>query len=93
MVPDSGKTLRTGTYQPLNTPEPVHIEEKDGLPVAVRLSRRQVVTAIDDRWRIDDEWWRSQPVSRLYYAIRLSLGQRLVIYKDLINQSWYRQPY
>jgi hypothetical protein len=57
------------------------------------MPRRQVVAAIDDRWRIDDEWWRREPVSRLYYAVLLASGQRLVLYKNLTNDCWYRQSY
>ncbi len=92
MVEDTGKTARAGTLKPVNQPEPERVEEDNsGLPVALRTKRRQPVKTIDDRWRIDDEWWRSEPVSRLYYAIRLVSGQRLVIYKDLISGNWYRQ--
>jgi hypothetical protein len=68
-------------------------EDASGLPLAVRLPRRQRVAAIDDRWRLDDEWWRAEPVARLYYAVLLTSGQRLVLFKDLINNGWYRQSY
>jgi hypothetical protein len=61
-------------------------------PVA-KNARGQAVRSIEDRWRIDDEWWRSEPVSRLYYTVRLASGQRLVIYKDLISSQWYKQTY
>jgi hypothetical protein len=94
MVEDTGKTLRPGTYKPVNTPEELKIEEDAaGLPAAVKLKRRQAVMTIEDRWRIDDEWWRAEPVSRLYYNILLSSGQRLVLYKDLVSGSWYEQEY
>ena len=92
MVQNTGETLRADTYKPVNAPEPVQVEEDSaGLPLAVRSPRRQAVAAIDDRWRLDDEWWRRESVSRLYYAVRLASGQRLVFYKDLVNGGWYRQ--
>ena len=53
----------------------------------------QTIRSVEDRWRIDDEWWRSEPVSRLYYTVRLTSGQRLVIYKDLVSGQWYKQAY
>jgi hypothetical protein len=56
-------------------------------------SGRQLVIAIEDRWRIDDEWWRNEPVSRFYYSVRFASGQRLVLYKDLIQGKWYKQTY
>ena len=94
MVADTGKTLRADAYKPVNTPEPLKVEEDAaGQPVAVRLKRRQTVMTIEDRWRIDDEWWRAKPVSRLYYNVLLASGQRLVLYKDLVSGSWYQQDY
>jgi hypothetical protein len=94
MVQDTGKTLRADTYRPVNIPEPVQVEEDpSGLPLAVRTPRRQVIQTVEDKWRIDDEWWRLEPVSRLYYEVLLASGQRLVLYKDLINNCWYRQSY
>ena len=94
MVTDTGKTLRTDSIKPVNLPEPLQVEESPaGLPSFVRLKRRQKIIAIEDCWRIDDEWWRSEPVSRLYYAVILASGQRIVLSKNLIDSSWYRQTY
>lgn len=94
MVTDPGKAPGAGTYQPVNTPEPVNVgEDSSGLPAVMTLRRKQTVAAIEDRWRIDDEWWRREPVSRLYYAIVLQSGQRLVVYKDLTAGRWFRQSY
>jgi hypothetical protein len=66
-------------------------EDAAGRPVAVRGKRRQAVQAVDDRWRLDDEWWRPDPISRMYYAVRLNSGLKLVLYKDLVGGVWYRQ--
>jgi hypothetical protein len=94
VVEDTGKALRADTYKPVNTPEALEVEEDAaGLPVAVRLKQRQSVISIEDRWRIDDEWWRKEPVSRLYYNVLLASGQRLVLYKDLVSGGWYEQEY
>ena len=94
MVQDTGKTVHTSTFKPVNTPEPVRVEEdSSGLPTAVRSKQRQAVMLIEDRWRIDDEWWRSEQISRLYFSVLLVSGQKLVIYKNLINGCWYRQSY
>ncbi|MBN1177269.1 MAG: hypothetical protein JXA51_06275 [Dehalococcoidales bacterium] len=94
MVEDTGKTLRADTYRPVNVPDAVKVEEDaSGHPVAVGEKQRQAVTAIEDRWRIDDEWWRAEPVTRLYYNVLLASGQRLVLYKDLATGGWYEQDY
>jgi hypothetical protein len=95
MVPNPRATLRPGPCKPVNVPEPVIVEENcSGIPTAVKLARRkQAVTAIENRWRIDDEWWRDAPVSRFYYTVLIASGQRLVLYKDLENRNWYQQIY
>ena len=94
MVEDTGKALRAGTYKPVNTPEELKVEEDvEGRPVAVKGKQREAVISIEDRWRIDDEWWRAAPVSRLYYNVLLSSGERVVLYMDLISDQWYEQEY
>jgi hypothetical protein len=86
-----GEALHTGTAKPVNTPEPVPvIEDKTGFPAAVGM-KKLAVEAVTDRWRLDDEWWRREPISRLYYVVILQSGQRLVIYKDLHAGTWFKQ--
>jgi hypothetical protein len=92
VVADSGETLRTGTGKPVNLPSPINVEEDAaGMPASVTTSRKQAVAAIIDWWRIDDEWWRSEPVSRFYYTILLAAGRRITIYKNILTGEWFRQ--
>jgi hypothetical protein len=94
VVENTGKTPRADTYQPVNAPEPLKVGEGvSGLPVAIGMKQRQPVSSIEDRWRIDDEWWRTESISRLYYKVLLNSGQRLVLYKDLVTGGWYQQDY
>ena len=94
MVENTGKTLRADACKPVNTPQALIVEENaQGMPAAVRQKMRQGVISIEDRWRLDDEWWRAQPISRLYYNVLLASGRRLVLYKDLVNGKWYEQEY
>ncbi len=94
MVTDSRKTPGASACQPINAPEPVVVEEDpQGLPIVLRMLHQQRVTIIEDQWRIDDEWWRKEPVSRLYFSIRLDSGQHFTIYHDLISGNWFRQSY
>ena len=53
--------------------------------------RWRKVLEILDTWRIDDEWWRKQPVSRLYYRVVLEDGTMAGLFKDLIGGQWYQQ--
>ena len=49
------------------------------------------VTAINDLWQVDDEWWRDRPISRRYYQITTQNDRRVTIFKDQFNNQWYWQ--
>ena len=51
------------------------------------------VVAIENLWKVNDEWWRGpeEEISRLYYLLRLENGQQLTVYLDLITNNWHRQ--
>jgi hypothetical protein len=44
-------------------------------------------------WRIDDEWWREKPVSRLYWRVVLEEGRIVDVYRDLAGGKWFKQAY
>ncbi len=93
MVAHPRAATRAHRLRPLNRPKPIQVEtDESGEPQAVVLGReRSAVAAVQDRWRIDDEWWREQPVSRMYYALLLEAGGRITIYLDLKSGRWFRQ--
>jgi hypothetical protein len=49
------------------------------------------ITSIDDVWELADEWWRAEPIARRYYSAITETGERITIFRDLVNGSWYRQ--
>lgn len=51
------------------------------------------VEGVLDRWRVDEDWWRSHPIQRLYYRVVLNTGAMIEIYQDLIDGRWYQQRY
>jgi hypothetical protein len=59
-------------------------------PQALALTRL-TVTAINDLWQVDDEWWRERPISRRYYQITTQNDRRLTIFRDQLNAQWYWQ--
>jgi hypothetical protein len=94
MDADTRKAMGSNSSKPLNRPEVLFVEEGySGLPVAIKLKQRHTIIAIEDCWRIDDEWWRTEPVSRLYYAVILDSGSRMILCKNLIDKRWYQQTY
>jgi hypothetical protein len=81
--------------RPLNAPSPLRVQmDENGRIVGIwrqgRLTPR-TLAAIQDRWRIDDEWWREHAVVRMYYEVILDDGTRLTIYHDLVSDSWFEQ--
>jgi hypothetical protein len=81
--------------RPLNAPSPLRVQADDrGHIVSLwrqgRLTPR-TISAIQDRWRIDDEWWREHPISRTYYAVVLDDGTLLTIYHDQLSDLWFEQ--
>jgi hypothetical protein len=86
----NGRDLR-----PLNAPNPMRVQlDEQGRVVALwrpgRLTPR-TIAAIQDQWRIDDEWWREHPISRMYYALLLDDGTLLTVYHDLRADEWFEQ--
>lgn len=84
---------RSQSLIPLNAPRRIEVRcHRSGDPAAVRTRTqfRRVVEIID-RWRIDDEWWRPEPIARMYYAVELDGGIVETIFHDLITGEWYQQ--
>jgi len=94
MVKDSRTPTSARGLLPLNLPQPAAIEADDeGVPrMALVRGVCRPVAAVNDSWRIDDEWWRVE-ISRRYFALELEGGTRLVVYQDLVTGAWYEQQY
>jgi hypothetical protein len=51
----------------------------------VRLLRRP--------WRVDQLWWRTRPIDRLYFLVATQDGPPLTLFHDLISGDWFEQQY
>ena len=68
--------------------------DESGEPVALLVSGQRIgVESVLERWRIEDEWWRERPVSRMYYRVILEDGRVVDLYRALLSGRWYRQSY
>jgi hypothetical protein len=91
--PNPGRvgTQYAASLRPLNQPRPINVEaDASGTPIAVQ---RRAVDAVIETWRIEDEWWRPQPVSRAYWRLLLEDGRAVDVYRDVLRDRWYRQAY
>jgi hypothetical protein len=95
MVPDSRATTDTRRVRRLKTPRDVEVQAgSDGTPLRLRTGVAwQDVTLARRPWRIDQHWWRAEPVSRLYYRVAPEDGPALTLYNDLVTGEWRRQEY
>lgn len=95
MVPDPRAPLGSRAHRVLNAPIPILVHaDAAGRPRAVRRptwGRPRTVARVQDRWRVDDEWWRARPVARTYYALLLDDGTSLTVYHDLVDAAWFEQ--
>jgi hypothetical protein len=97
MVTDPRATLGAHELRALKLPVPVTVRaDGAGQPRSVRRddwSAPREVARLEERWRVDDEWWRERPVARLYYHVLLADGALLTLYHDLVDDRWYEQRY
>ncbi len=94
MVKNSGTEICTSQIKYLNVFKPISIKENSlGFPDHIIINNQMLYVSLEDRWRIDDEWWRLNPISRMYFDCILIDGSHLTIFKDLINGGWFQQRY
>jgi hypothetical protein len=95
VVAHSRAPLGAHTLRTLNGARDLAVRsDTSGKPVAVRRSgwtEPRPVRDIRDCWRIDDEWWRERPVSRIYYELLMDDGLLLTVYHDLVADRWLEQ--
>ncbi len=49
------------------------------------------INSIIDEWEVTEGWWTHQPISRRYFKVNFNDGKNLIIFKDLLNNLWYKQ--
>ncbi len=95
MLKDPGTQVRAHRLRPLAAPKRAQVEaDASGRLRALRFEGAlRPVAAVQDRWRIDDEWWRETAVSRMYYQLQLEGGRVVTVYRDLSGGAWWLQRY
>ena len=95
MVAHSGAPLGARDLRFLNVPAPIDVyADPQGIPLAIRRrtwQRPRRVAHVRETWRIDDEWWRARPLSRMYHDLILADGARVVVFQDLHGGAWCEQ--
>jgi hypothetical protein len=63
--------------------------DADGIPVRLRLNgAAHGEVGICNRWRVDDDWWRT-PVVRAYFKVVTRDGLLCTVYLDELRGTWH----
>jgi len=92
VVAHTGEAAGAGAIRALNEPRPINVRAGErGVPLEVQVDGWQRVLAVEERWRLDDEWWRERPVSRVYWRVLLEDGRVATVFNDLVSGRWAQQ--
>ena len=93
MVENTRAATSIDAIRALNKPRLTDVKtDSNGMPTYIKLRGNWVVICmITDKWRIDDEWWREQPITRTYYECSIVKEITVIVFQDLQNGLWYLQ--
>ena len=91
MVAHSGAPLRPAQLRALNRPRPCQVATSRGVPIAIIEGMRQIaVERVQDRWQLNDEWWRT-PIDRHYFELVMEDGRIRTVFHDRTGNGWFEQ--
>lgn len=85
MEPHPGTATGPHRLRPLNQAQPVRLQPDPatGAPSAVELRGRwRRVARVEEVWRVEDGWWRPNPVSRTYFRLALEDGRAVTLFRE-----------
>ncbi len=92
MVEDTREKAGLSAIQPIGLPTSIDVKvDSSGFPLEVRVGHLWLAAQVVDRWRIEDEWWRRDQVSRAYFSLLLEDERPLTLFRDLVTGKWFRQ--
>jgi hypothetical protein len=70
------------------------VTDAAGLPSRLRLGHAwHEVTLARRPWRVEQHWWREDPMRRDYFRVMPVGIPALTVYHDLVTGKWARQEY
>jgi hypothetical protein len=62
-----------------------------GVPIEIIEGKRHYpVERVQDRWQLNDEWWRI-PIERDYFELVMTDGRIRTVYHDRQQDAWFEQ--
>jgi hypothetical protein len=91
MVSHSGTPLRPDQLRALNRPRPCQVATERGIPIEILDGPRHYqVERVQDRWQLNDEWWRT-PIDRHYFELVMGDGRIRTVFHDRVGNCWFEQ--
>src|SRR5439155_15802182 len=85
-APRGADPLRMTGPRRLNEPRPARVRaDAGGRPLAVE---GRAVEAVRESWLGEGRWWTDRPLRRRYWEVGTSDGSDVVVFRDLIAESW-----
>ena len=75
----------------LNHPRPARVRldpARPGLPSEVN---GEAVESLRESWLVEDRWWTAAPLRRRYWELVVTRGRNVVVFHDLVRDSWFVQ--
>lgn len=89
----AGSVKRKIGWKALNEPREicVRIDPERKEPTAIQLGQHWHEVTVRERWLTEDQWWRPEPVRRMYFEVATEDGLIEVVFWDLEARKWSRQ--
>lgn len=64
------------------------LADGDGVPCEVQGRR---VTSVRESWLVEEGWWTTDPLRRLYFELVTVNGENLTVFRTLPEGPWFVQ--
>ncbi len=93
MEQTSRKKIWTDGLRPINQPVPIRIKTSKpnipSLPAQVFVKNRYLaVVHISEIWHVMDEWWKPEPIDRVYFHLVLERDLSISIFFERNTGQW-----
>ena len=75
----------------LNTPRPARVRLDPARPEHPAEVNGEAVESMRESWLVEDRWWAEAPLRRRYWELVGSRGRNVVVFHDLVGDSWFVQ--
>jgi hypothetical protein len=72
----------------LNHPRPARVRLDPAHPGQPSEVNGEAVESLRESWLVEDRWWTAEPLRRRYWELVGTRGRNVVVFHDLVRDSW-----